>query len=178
MVTYHTLDTVFAPPFGGSSWDYGFRAALETAGRSYHSEHQVFDFEQHGRSPGRFEQWSLNYSKSMKFRQSVYNEKPVLMAGVCGGQRDFLTTGTCLPKLLPKFAKCAADHDGGPKKYLFEPYLNIPFFLTLFANPTKWLSTKLKEIRDRLGKSTVCLFASSLFLATTVPTWRARVGFR
>ena len=152
----------------------------------------TFDFEEHGRSPGRYQKWSDKLKKSStvfppeghhhdnddgtknerdnsdnkkkktkkkkdKKKSDVvdknavmnveawsqYEKKPLLNAGICGGERDMLTTG-CLPSILRRFvSKGCLDE-------MHEFMLLIPFYYTLFRKPSPAMVKALRMIRRRL----------------------------
>jgi hypothetical protein len=179
VVEYGPMQRMFLPPYG-DSWDYALELRVmkqrhEEVGlmdkfhyKFMNTEH--FDFEAHGRSPGRFLAWS-NSLKSSSLEISAYapepdiinqlpepwkqySNKPLLNAGICGGEREMLTTGSCLPEILTKFVHCVtgASHHTDRYQYLQEFELSIPFYFSLFRRPGPKMLKVLRTIRKRIGK--------------------------
>jgi len=165
--------------------------APNSAGGKYrYTMTATFDFEEHGRSPGRYKKWSDKLKKSSssfspeeqhtnndaKNRNnnddnsndddkkkkkatkkkssaedkmsveawSQYEKKPLLNAGICGGERDMLTSG-CLPSILRRFIS------KGCLEEMHEFMLLIPFYYTLFRRPSPSMVKALRMIRRRLN---------------------------
>ena len=168
--------------------------APNSAGGKYrYTMTATFDFEEHGRSPGRYKKWSDKLKKSSSLFSSEkqqtnkdannennnddnsnndnkkkkktkknqkkksggaedkmnveawsqYETKPLLNAGICGGERDILTTG-CLPSILRRFIS------KGCLEEMHEFMLLIPFYYTLFRRPSPSMVKALRMIRRRL----------------------------
>ena len=163
--------------------------APHSAGGKYrYTMTATFDFEEHGRSPGRYKKWADklkkasavfspldqdadsndasnpnnndNEKKKTKKKKknlkkagkdaamnveawSQYEKKPLLNAGICGGERDMLTSG-CLPTILRIFSA------KGCLEEMHEFMLLIPFYYTLFRRPSPSMVIALRMIRRRL----------------------------
>ena len=74
---------------------------------------------------------------------SQYEKKPLLNAGICGGERDMLTSG-CLPSILRRFVSKGCIDE------MHEFMLLIPFYYTLFRRPGPSMVKALRMIRRRL----------------------------
>ena len=162
IVDYSPMQRMFLPPYS-SSWDYNLQLRLQqdTNNEVSHpginvihykySNTEHFDFEAHGRSPGRFLAWSNNLKSSSygspEWQQ--YSDKHMLNAGICGGEREMLTTGNCLPKILKNFVNCVTKPDR--YQHLNEFELSIPFYYSLFRRPGPKLLKTLRTIRKRIG---------------------------
>ena len=183
IVMYDAMHRMFLPPYGGH-WDLGLWAAgrdsplapTSANGMYRFTLTDTFDFEAHGRAPGRFKKWShmlrnastplptesTHRTKSTaaggNARQDVsepggrkslaawtrYEAQPLTNAGICGGEREMLTTGKCLPRVLTRFLKPSCV-DG-----LAEFMLLVPHYYTLFRRPSPALVKALRTIRRRL----------------------------
>ena len=189
IVMYDTMHRMFLPPFG-EHWDLGLWAAGRESPLAPTSANGVyrftitetFDFEAHGRAPGRFQKWShmlQNASTPLptgttaaaagankgqgqgqgqqRARREMsehetknlvawtrYEAQPLTNAGICGGEREMLTTGNCLPKVLKRFLKPTCVNE------LPEFMLLVPHYYTLFRRPAPPLVKALRTIRRRL----------------------------
>lgn len=159
VVKFDAFNRIFLPPLA-TEWDHGLHAAYSAKNKRYDMEKNQFDYEIHGRAPNRFGNWVKNMTnkvrKAKKDGKSLTTKtlaaphytKPVLNAGICGGDRDFILSGNCLSHVMPKFIECASQ---GSQGYMPEPLLSVPFFHTLFQRPGPILQKKLKVVRRRLG---------------------------
>ena len=75
---------------------------------------------------------------------SQYENKTLLNAGMCGGEREMLNTGDCLSGILQRFTAPECFQQ------LPEFMLLIPFYYTLFRRPGPTMIQALKTIRQRL----------------------------
>ena len=75
---------------------------------------------------------------------SHYENKTLLNAGICGGEREMLNTGDCLSGILPRFTSSECFQQ------LPEFMLLIPFYHTLFRRPGPTMIQTLEKIRQRL----------------------------
>lgn len=157
IVTHSAFNRVFLPPndsmvgwdFGLSGVESGSRHKLGPNSVEAYNLRQYFDFELHGRAPNRFAEWANSVKESPQ--DNTYT-KPVLVAGICGGEREILTTGGCLTRILPKFIGCVDDDfSGRGGTYFGDNMLSIPFFYTLFQRPGPMMKEALDLIRERLG---------------------------
>ncbi len=108
---------------------------------------EYFDFEKHGRSPDRYP----NFAKDIRTKPNDIAKRysaPIMVAGVCGGERDLLTQGQCLSKSMPLFVGCAKNQN--PAGYMPDNILPVPFFYGLFKRPGPKLVQYLSKIRKRL----------------------------
>lgn len=161
IIVYDTLHRMFLPPYGGK-WDYGVEDQLQQGSFLTenvqdgvfirHAMSDFFDFEAHGRSPDRFHHWSNNLEHS-NLSDSVwvqYSQKPILSAGLCGGEQDMLVEGNCLPKILKQFVECV-ENTNNQYVYMPEFMLLVPFYYTLFRQPGPSMVKALRGVRRRLG---------------------------
>lgn len=151
IVTHAAFNRVFFPPNASmTSWDYGLGSA-GTDHASYMARYemrQYFDFEVHGRSPGRFNAWANEVKTNG--RNTSYTKK-ILVAGVCGGEREMITTGGCMQHVMPNFLKCTVDPMANQQTHVQDNMMGIPFFYTLFRRPNPAILGKtLSMIRTRL----------------------------
>lgn len=152
IVTHAAFNRVFLPPNASmSSWD--FDTSPSASDRNHFGlrfeMRQYFDFEVHGRSPGRFADWASGIAANG--RNTTYTKK-ILVAGVCGGEREMITTGGCMQHVMPKFLQCATNPLADQFTYVQENMLGIPFFYTLFQRPDpEVMGVALRTIRTRLN---------------------------
>jgi hypothetical protein len=143
IVTHAPFNRMFDPPTEGmASWDYG----ISESRRHPMEMREYWDFEKHGRAPGRFEKWASDIATSP---ESITYRKPILIAGVCGGEREIMLKGDCLNHGLKDFIKCA-QNPSDPDGYVGDNVLPVPFFHTLFSRPNTKMATILKSIRNKL----------------------------
>ena len=76
---------------------------------------------------------------------SHYENKTLLNAGICGGEREMLNTGDCLSGILPRFTSPECFEQ------LPEFMLLIPFYYALFRRPGPTMIQALSTIRQRLN---------------------------
>ena len=97
IVTHAAFNRMFLPPdhlHRVSSWDFGLGKSTFGGGRHDGDKlRQYWDFENHGRAPDRFALWAKSVKKNPT--NTTYT-KPILVAGVCGGEREILVTGGCM----------------------------------------------------------------------------------
>lgn len=144
IVSHAPFNRMFDPPLNASSWTYG----LEEAGHNKWHMRQHWDFEKHGRAPERYG----NFAKEVKADPTIvkqYYEKKILVAGVCGGEREIMVGGDCLEHSMPDFVKCAASRTQGG--YMQDNLLPVPFFSTLFKKPGPLLAEYVGKVRTKLG---------------------------
>jgi len=143
IVTHPAFNRMFLPPHDDvTAWDFGLGKGK--ASHPYELR-QHWDFEAHGRSPDRFKNWAAQIHKSPS---NTSYTKTVLVAGVCGGEREIFTTGGCLSKAMPDFVGCAAAPYSD--RYLHDIVLPVPFFTTLFKRPAPFMAEVLSRIRNKL----------------------------
>ncbi len=146
IVTHGPFNRMFDPPHVNmTSWTFG----LAEKGISTYSLRQHWDFEKHGRSPNRYANFAQQIKANPKSVKDDY-EKNILVAGVCGGEREIMTAGDCLEHAMPDFIKCASsrDHPGG---YIHDNMLPVPFFTGLFTRPSALMAESLAKVRDKVG---------------------------
>jgi len=148
IVSHSAFNRVFLPPNDTvTSWDYGLSALLSATGgqMAAYEAREYFDFEMHGRSPNRFAVWT----KSLQDKpDKVSYKKQVLVGGICGGERELVTTGGCISRIMPKYVECLNDNQKG---YFGDNLMSIPFFHYLFQRPGEIMVSTLAQIRERLG---------------------------
>lgn len=158
IVTHSSFNRVFLPPNDSvAAWDFGTSLPHPSSSKQQQHENvharawalrEYFKYEEHGRAPGRFETWI----DSLRSGADVVYKKPIMTAGICGGERELLTTGGgCLSRLFPDFLSCATSPSQTAETYLPENMLAIPFFYTLFRRPAPILGEVMDLIRSRVG---------------------------
>lgn len=148
IVTHKPFNRMFDPPLNASSWTYG----LEEAGYNKWDMRQHWDFEKHGRSPNRYSEFAKEVKADPKITKRYY-EKKILVAGVCGGEREIMIKGDCLEHSMPNFITCASSRTQGG--YMQDNLLPVPFFSTLFTRPGPLLAEYVTQIRTKLGLPTL-----------------------
>ena len=154
IVSHPSFNRVFLPPNDSMpSWDYGLSELLASSSRHQHNPHmamyeirEYFDFEKHGRAPNRFATWAKSVQDGTVGAAPTY-AKQVLVAGICGGERELITTGDCISRILPQYVDCVNDNRRG---YFGDNMMSIPFFHYLFQRPGPVMLTVLDLIRSRL----------------------------
>lgn len=147
IIRFKAMSQLWLPPFDLKSWDFGLDAALAQQGKSLYESKETWDFEAYGRSPNRWATW-VKSLKTSRERVTQYH-RPLLTAGVCGGEREVVSTGKCITKALPLFGRCVVGDSG--REYLPDHLLLVPFFYSVFAKPSPLLIKKLKIVRDRVS---------------------------
>ena len=108
------------------------------------SNREFFDFEKHGRSPGRYE----NFVSNLYYNESFANpyKKTILVSGVCALESEFVTRSECLLDTIPSFMTCLRDST----LPLSGPLLSVPFFYMTFRKPSSLAVNIINNIRDRV----------------------------
>merc|ERR1711998_237091 len=146
IVTHAPFNRMFDPPNENmTSWTFG----LAERGYSTYSLREHWDFEKHGRSPNRYGEFAQKIKADPKSVKDDY-EKNILVAGVCGGEREIMTAGDCLEHAMPYFIKCATSRDT-PGAYLQDNMLPVPFFTSLFTRPSALMAESLRRVREKVG---------------------------
>jgi len=153
IVTHEPFNRMFLPPYSDINrsdvenpdhWDYGLSLNPEF---NRWDTRETWDYEAYGRDAGNFRMWANTIRMNPL---TVGLEKPVMVAGVCGGDRSIMLQGDCLENVLTKFVGCAgAEYD--PKKYMPDNILSVPYFYMMFKKPAPRMVELLKTVRERLG---------------------------
>lgn len=154
IVTHPSFNRLFFTPNESMiDWDFGLKASFgkgmnehELAAEVYRRR-EIFKYEDHGRAPKRFDKWTRSIQQNP--RNSTYT-KQILVAGICGGERELITTGGCMQHVMPSFLQCMVSDGADRYSYVAENMISVPFFHTLFTRPKPELHQFLQVVRARL----------------------------
>ena len=146
IVTHAPFNRMFDPPNENmTSWTFG----MKERGVNMYNIRQHWDFEKHGRSPNRYSNFAKQIKADPKSVKDNY-QKNVVVAGVCGGEREIMVDGDCMEHVMPDFIKCASSRDV-PGGYIHDNMLPVPFFTSLFTRPSALMAESLRKVRNKVG---------------------------
>jgi hypothetical protein len=162
IVTHGPFNRMFLPPdVNNPSWTYG----LKEGGNNMYAIRQHWDFEKHGRAPDRYQPFAESVKANPASVVEEY-DKHVMVAGVCGGEREIMTKGDCLSEAMPNFIGCAASRTSGG--YMQDNMLAVPFFTSLFSRPSPLLGSYMEKVRILLYYCSSFLFLFVMSLSVSL----------
>eukprot|EP00605_Chrysophyceae_sp_TOSAG23-4_P002436 GSChrysophyteH1.ASY1.ANO1.2695.1 assembled CDS len=136
IVTHKPFNRMFEPPYQKEGEDV----------HPHQNNRETWSYENHGRNSDNYIEWARRIKEEPETLTGL--SKPVMQAGICGGDRGLMVDGDCFKHSMPLFHTCAMQKD---ENYLPDNALSVPFFYMLFKRPSARMVELLAKVRTRLN---------------------------